>query len=386
MPPLTGVGLIGGGRWARVTASVLDAVLAGQVPVTLCSPANPTGWRGWSGRPSWTQVARMEEVLEKPCVSHVLIARRACDHASTTLAALAAGKAVLVEKPFSLTQADCARVVAAADGHLCLTGLVFLHAPNLQRFGSACRSAGAISHVDIVWSDPIEEIRHGERKAHDYSLNVVQDILPHAWSLIQTVSPTRELHLASVDCQQGGQSVRLTLAGPGLSVSVQLRRGFDRRERILRVVGHQLSAQLDFTVEPGQAVLNEQPLDVTQDFSSPLAAQLRAFLHGPANPLSSVKAAAEAVALSQAALALIRPAQAAAVREGLAPGAGDLPRTAACYALRELSAGGVDGAGVGMSVSGLAAWAGLGTASEQEIVALLSRRGDARKAASSDTS
>jgi predicted dehydrogenase len=333
---VTGVAIIGGGRWARVLGSVLAGLDTG--PVTVCSLGNPSAW---DGRPAGWQLADMSAIWADPGIRHVIIARRARDHAATALTALGAGKALLVEKPFCLTRAQADALLAV--GGVCQTGLVFLYAPFLHRFRAAMGKARTLR---LVWSDPATETRHGAAKAHDPALNVVQDVLPHAWSIIRPLldhDPT----LIAVQTATGGQSVELALRAGDCDITLLLRRGHGARERVLTVAGTGFDATLDFTTEPGQALLNGAPLDVATGYASPLRAQLSAFLAGTPHPLAPIARAVAALDLTLAAMALIRRDQAAAIR------AGDT------LALREVALGGIAGDGVPATLADVAQWLGL---------------------------
>jgi predicted dehydrogenase len=337
---MTGVAIIGGGRWARVIASVLPRVWAG--PVAVCSPSNPAGWQD---RPPGWRAATLPEVWADPTIGHVIIARRARDHAPTVLESLAAGKVVLVEKPFCLTRAEADSILSA--GGDCHTGLVFLHAPNQARFRDAVLAAGLPSRVTVDWADPAVEERHGAAKGHDAALNVVQDILPHVWSLVRTLV-TGPLHLAEVALADGGQSVTLQLDGAARVVA-RMHRNATERVRRLAVAGAGLAGTLDFATEPGQASLNGAVLDVASGHSSPLAAELAAFLHGPRHPLGQVAQAVEALDLTLQALPRIRAAQAEAIRYG----------ADAAAALREVALGGLAGDGIAADRAVIARWLGM---------------------------
>lgn len=337
---MTGVAIIGGGRWARVLGSVLPRVWAG--PVTVCSPGNPAAWQD---RPAGWQLADLPGVWADPAIRHVIIARRARDHAATVLAALAAGKAVLVEKPFCLTRAEADAILSA--GGDCHTGLVFLHAANQARFRAGVLAAGRPSRVTVDWADPAAEQRHGAAKGHDPALNVVQDVLPHVWSLVRPLV-TGPLHLAGVALADGGQSVTMHLDGAARVVA-RMQRNAAARVRRLAVEGSGLAATLDFAVEPGDATLNGAALDVATGHSSPLAAELAAFLNGPRHPLGQLAQAVEALDLTLQALPAIRAQQAEAIRQG----------TGAAAALREVALGGLAGDGIAADRAAIARWLGM---------------------------
>jgi predicted dehydrogenase len=57
----------------------------------------------------------LEDVLENPGVECVIIASETNKHADLAVAAAAAGKNILLQKPMALTLADCDRVIAAVE-------------------------------------------------------------------------------------------------------------------------------------------------------------------------------------------------------------------------------------------------------------------------------
>ena len=58
---------------------------------------------------------RLEDVLERPDVDCVIVASETNKHADLCVAALEAGKGVLLQKPMATTLADCDRIIEAAE-------------------------------------------------------------------------------------------------------------------------------------------------------------------------------------------------------------------------------------------------------------------------------
>ena len=186
------VAILGGGRWARTIAGILAGLCGENRDIILCSPAYPDGWAAWlQARPaeerrSFVLETDLAGVLRNEHVGSVLVVRAARDNAATALAALKAGKTTFVEKPLALASADAERVVAAAAGIRCMVGHVMLFASNLRAFVAVSTELGKVRKVAIEWHDAKDEFRHGEAKRYDHSINVVQDVFPHIWSLIRT--------------------------------------------------------------------------------------------------------------------------------------------------------------------------------------------------------
>ena len=351
-----GVGLIGGGRWAHVHASVLRQILSadGSVGATVISPSNRDRWQNVLSWPNWRVASSIAEMLADPSISHVIIARQARDHAATSLECLAAGKSVLVEKPFCLTVADADTLAGPASASHCAVGHVFAYAQNIVRFRLACLARGKVTGLTLEWGDPAQDARHGAKKSFDISLNVVQDVLPHAWSILRPFLPNQiPMSVSDVKVEQGGACVRLALHSGNIWLRLVLSRVHPERRRHLTVDGPDWRGQLDFSSEPGVALLDDVPIDVATDFASPLEAELRAFLSDTTLPETQIPFVRETVTLSAQAIGLIRAQQAEVLRQGSGTD------VAFQTTLREVRAGGLRADGVAARLEEIAEWAGV---------------------------
>lgn len=107
------VGLVGYGAWGRHHARAFAAApSAALVAIAARGPENAaaatTDWPGVAIHRDWRAVA------EDLSIEALAVAVPNALHAEVALAALAAGKHVLLEKPMALTLADCDRLIAAA--------------------------------------------------------------------------------------------------------------------------------------------------------------------------------------------------------------------------------------------------------------------------------
>jgi myo-inositol 2-dehydrogenase/D-chiro-inositol 1-dehydrogenase len=103
------VGLVGYGAWGRHHARAI----AGASNATLAAIASTSAdaardWPGARALPDW------RPLVDDPSIEAVVVAAPNHLHAPVALAALAAGKHVLLEKPMALTFPDCDALVAAA--------------------------------------------------------------------------------------------------------------------------------------------------------------------------------------------------------------------------------------------------------------------------------
>lgn len=361
----TGIGVVGGGRWAKVIASILSGVVPqGRLPVCVHSPSAPDAWAEIARDYGWSPGPSLDAMLADPLISHVIIARRARDHAATALACLRAGKAVLIEKPSCLTVGDWDELHAAAAGRVCVTGHVFAYAANIRRFRAMCQSRGAVRRVTLFWGDPLGEVRHGAAKTFDRSLNVFQDLFPHAWSILHPFAGAAPMQLARARASHGGACVVAQMTAGDTEFAVAFSRCHPERLRRLVVEGEGWKGDLDFSREPGTATLGGHPLDVAAGHSSPLRAQLVAFLSDRPLPETAIGATREVITLTLDGLSRIRTQQARLIARRLdVPGAG--------FALREIALGGIAGDGAGASADEIAGWAGLPAARVRAALAAL---------------
>ena len=108
-----GLGVIGAGAFAR---SVLLPALKKRGDVALVAVASRRGSGAEQARATFgfdRATSDADDILADPAVDGVVIATRHDSHAALTVAALAAGKPVLVEKPLGLTMEELDRVAAA---------------------------------------------------------------------------------------------------------------------------------------------------------------------------------------------------------------------------------------------------------------------------------
>ena len=98
-------------------------------------------------------------LLRRSDIEAVYIANRNVDHASTTIAALEAGKAVLCEKPLATSAAECEQVaqVARKTGNLCVEAIWTLFLPAYRRFLELARTnaCGEPIHLYSAFGYPV---------------------------------------------------------------------------------------------------------------------------------------------------------------------------------------------------------------------------------------
>jgi predicted dehydrogenase len=178
-----GIAVIGAGYWGPNLVRNAQAT-AGLRLEYLCD-LNEARAREVIGAYSTVRVSTsLDEVLADPAVQAVAIATPASTHVDIALAALAAGKHVLVEKPLAATFADGAKVVQAAEdaGLVLMLDHTYCYTPAVQHLRELVRGGelGELQYLDSV------RINLGLVQS---DVDVIWDLAPHDLSIFDAVLP-----------------------------------------------------------------------------------------------------------------------------------------------------------------------------------------------------
>jgi predicted dehydrogenase len=311
---VSNVAVVGGGRWGVVICSVLERLLPENIPIWLVSRRMPA--ERVPGRVR--RIFDLGGLPDPDGTGAAVIATAPHEHAQTALRCLSAGWHVLVEKPFAL-DLRCARAVVERAAELrrhLWVGLVYLFAPYLSVMKPY---AAGNAHWRLEWCEPDEEMRWGEFKSTPHHVNVIEDIFPHAWSVLRASGLTEPLEIRHVDMIDPW-SVRLHLTAGEGTVELVFDRHAGFRRRYLAIEVDNFTCELDFSKEPGLFKVNGTVVSVPpwNPEMGPLALELSAFLaacSGQASPEVPIEASRslEAVALMQEATKAFLALQARAI-------------------------------------------------------------------------
>ncbi|MCY4628348.1 MAG: Gfo/Idh/MocA family oxidoreductase [Acidobacteria bacterium] len=147
-PPTPTIAVVGCGRIARVHA----ANLAPHARLVFTS-RNPESARALAKRFSGETLTGFEEALGRPDIAGVAICSPLEHHASQTIAALEAGKAVLVEKPMAQSRAEVEAIGGALAGRPPGSLMVaenYLYKPSLARLRAWLPEIGPLRRVRVA--------------------------------------------------------------------------------------------------------------------------------------------------------------------------------------------------------------------------------------------
>jgi predicted dehydrogenase/threonine dehydrogenase-like Zn-dependent dehydrogenase len=138
------IGVIGGGSFAGGTLLPLLRAMP-QVTIAAVCTASGLGARDLAIRHGIaTAVESAEELLADPAINAVVIATRHDQHARLAALALAAGKAVFVEKPLALDRTELAHVMATyAENPALVVGFNRRYSPHTEYVVRGFRGIGA---------------------------------------------------------------------------------------------------------------------------------------------------------------------------------------------------------------------------------------------------
>jgi predicted dehydrogenase len=310
------VAVVGGGRWGLIICSVLERILDSDVTIWLAT-------QHLAAARVPARARRVSDVFELPHpgkTGAAIVATAPHEHAKTAQTLLSLGWNVLVEKPAAL-YLDDARAIsdqAVKSGLLAWVGAVYFFARYLTVMRPHVRSD---SRWVLEWCEPSGETRWGEVKLTPHHVSPVEDIFPHAWSILRSAGLTVPLRVEKIDLG-AAWSPRIQLVGADVSVELMINRYARSRRRYLRLETKDESCELDFSEEPGTFKINgavqaELPWNPSR---RPLAAELLAFLAAcagdglPGVPIT-IRENLEAVALMEDATKALLCVQARRVAE-----------------------------------------------------------------------
>ena len=282
---------MGGGRWGRVHASNLCSLLTPNDQVLWVTQHNQSAASDLVGRfpngPRFKLLRSLESALPlRPDAALVVTSPNS--HVAIAGTCLRHGIPCFVEKPLAFKRVEALTLIEIGrnNGLVLAVGLHLLSASYLHHFKGQI-SGREITRIVIRWFDPAYEVRYGESKRGDDTTPIFHDLYPHIWSIVRVLTGCdRQVINSASKCQHclSFQSSVLDVA-----VAAQCGRCAEARERKIDLVFRDGgSASLDFTEEPGRAMLDHAPLSRDPCWGReprPVMAEVRDFLKQTCLPL-----------------------------------------------------------------------------------------------------
>lgn len=259
------IAVLGAGAWGsnHVRALVHEPRAA---LVAIADPDPRARLRAAGLAPTARCVADADEVIGDPDVDAIVIATPAITHATLALAALAAGKHVLVEKPLALDVADASRVAAAAaaSGRVAMVGHLMVYHPAVVRLRQLLVDGafGDLRYLHAIRAN-LGRLRQDE--------NVLWSLGPHDLSMLDFLLGQQPVSVAARGqsvLQPGIEDVvflTLRYAG-GEMAGIHLSWLHPRKERRLTLVGGHKMAEFD-DVAPDKLRIYDKGYDRPPEFT-----------------------------------------------------------------------------------------------------------------------
>lgn len=178
-----GIAVIGAGYWGPNLVRNAAATAAFRVQY-LCDLDEDRARAVLGSYSTIRSTGSLQTVLDDPAVDAVAIATPAATHVEVALAALEAGKHVLVEKPLASSYDDGAKLVAAAadQGLVLMLDHTYCYTPAVQHLRALVRGGelGDLQYLDSV------RINLGLVQS---DIDVIWDLAPHDLSILDNLLP-----------------------------------------------------------------------------------------------------------------------------------------------------------------------------------------------------
>jgi len=218
VPPV-GVAVVGAGYWGRnIVRNVLESPATRLVAV--CDQEVDRARMLAGARPEVTVTDALGTLIDDPDVEAIAVVTPPATHLEVAMAAIEAGKHVLIEKPLASSYADARALVGAADDNdvVLMCDHTYCYTPAVQRIRQIVQSGelGSVQFVDSI------RINLGLVQR---DVNVLWDLAPHDLSILDFILPDGCTPLAvaahGADPIGAGQEcvAYLTLTLPGGSIA-----------------------------------------------------------------------------------------------------------------------------------------------------------------------
>lgn len=285
--------VIGGGRWGKVILSVLTNIHVPFDRIVIISKMNAETVAQIIDKINITSqipyeiLPTIDDLFTKyHSVKAAIIANAAKQHFTTANELINRGVHVLIEKPIVTSISEMRILIEKASRYqiILLPGLTYRFCSYLKKFAQIVADYGMPNNFTLDWSDAKNEFRYGQIKQHDTSISIIQDVMPHIWTILFTLFPKQKIDIHA--CSQNDNHAIINLAIQCAKGQILLKRDEIKRIRHLSLSYDSDNLALDFSVEPGVIIINSTKMSADTDWqqrSSPLAQQLKYFFSGIAS-------------------------------------------------------------------------------------------------------
>jgi predicted dehydrogenase len=187
--------VIGGGRWARQYLITLSKLIDSRIQVQIVTKYNTQKINELIAllgvQDSFCVVDNLDLIVNQRILI-AFIVNNSKKHYEIAKFLISNNVNILVEKPVTLKTHESENLIFLSGFHktLLLYSNVILFVDSLCFFVNYLSKIGNVKSISITWHDAVEEFRYGEKKYHDSTLNVLEDLMQHIICIIHFFSPS----------------------------------------------------------------------------------------------------------------------------------------------------------------------------------------------------
>ena len=275
--------VFGGGRWARSLIQVLRGVLPEDAEILWVSRHSYEAAESWLGQHPVSNLQLVRNVsLATAGADAVIVATTPESHYAIVQQTQAQGLPTLCEKPIASDLAGAKKLLELSQVSGCPLGihLEFLYANYLRDFAELVGNS-TVRCIHIDWQDPWSEERNSELKYGEFYTDIMNDQLPHCWSVLSVMRPGETgLTVSEIRGIEAGADV----IGQFGTTAITCRLGRRADRRIRQVSVNHGEWILNFSQEPGVIVHEGEVVNNSWTADRPLIRSLSSFISVAVNP------------------------------------------------------------------------------------------------------
>lgn len=283
----TVIAIIGGGRWGQVAMSVIAKIDVPFDRIVIVSKMNRIEIEKKIANINLTSsipfevVSTLSDLFSKYKVRAAIIVNSAGQHYETAYQMIKQRVHILIEKPvvLSIKQMNILIKEAAHKKIVLVPGLSYRFCSYIKNFSHEIVKKGIPRQLLFRWFDSAKEVRHGQIKRYDSSISIIQDVMPHVWTILSIIfsNPVLNFHTCF---QDSPDTAEIDLSINNIKGNILLKRNAHERQRYLSLQFEENCLVLDFSQEPGIIFVDGKEISADPDWQkkpSPLALQLEYF-------------------------------------------------------------------------------------------------------------
>jgi predicted dehydrogenase len=281
--------VVGGGRWGKVWVSVIADAQKTVKNISMVARADPQGVRDWLKQNSKLNAISVyqsidEAVIAKPHLKAAIVCSRPQNHLADTLDAYKHDLHVLVEKPMSTDAVSSGAMAnrAQAIQRILTVGTEFSYLPALHQCAQEFISQPKEKKITLTWEDPEGEARHGSKKIRHGEDTLLNDLLPHAFSIFSVLASNNRLNISRAFQHNGGLKGVIQFQDQSSNLyQLNCNVSANKRTRLLEIKGSASSAVLNFSEQRSCLTINDcsvYPPSSIVEMTSTLRLELGAFV------------------------------------------------------------------------------------------------------------